>query len=127
MDPVIPDKMYFKIGEVSEITGLETHVLRFWESEFKNIKPRRTSTGQRMYRKSDIQLILYIKHLLHNEKFTIQGAGKYLETDSGGAKTLDKGTYKNHAAVASPVLNSGAVDLNAIRSELMEILDLLDD
>ena len=103
MDPIIPDKMYFKIGEVSEITGLETHVLRFWESEFKNIKPRRTSTGQRMYRKSDIQLILYIKHLLHNEKFTIQGARKYLETDSGGAKTLvDKSTDKNHAAVASP-------------------------
>ena len=128
MDPVIPDKMYFKIGEVSEITGLETHVLRFWESEFKNIKPRRTSTGQRMYRKSDIQLILYIKHLLHNEKFTIQGARKYLETDSGGAKTLvDKSTDKNHAAVASPVLNTGALDLNAIRSDLMEILGLLDD
>lgn len=78
----IPEKMYFKIGEVSEITGLEQHVLRFWESEFKNIKPKRTSTGQRMYRKNDIELLLNIKRLLHNEKFTIQGAKKYLSSNS---------------------------------------------
>lgn len=127
MDPVIPDKMYFKIGEVSEITGLEAHVLRFWESEFKNIKPRRTSTGQRMYRKNDIQLILYIKHLLHNEKFTIQGARKYLETDSQAARNPDRGADKNHGAANTPVPNFGSADLNAIRSELMEILALLDD
>ncbi len=81
----IPEKMYFKIGEVSEITGLEQHVLRFWESEFKNIKPKRTSTGQRMYRKNDIELLLNIKRLLHNEKFTIQGAKKHLS--SHAAKT----------------------------------------
>ena len=80
MEPVIPEKMYFKIGEVSEITGLEQHVLRFWESEFKNIKPKRTSTGQRMYRKNDIELLLNIKRLLHNEKFTIQGAKKHLSS-----------------------------------------------
>lgn len=110
MDPVIPDKMYFKIGEVSEITGLESHVLRFWESEFKNIKPRRTSTGQRMYRKNDIQLILYIKHLLHNEKFTIQGARKYIESESGNSKTIE----------------SGKIDVSYIRSELEDIKKMLD-
>lgn len=110
MDPVIPDKMYFKIGEVSDITGLEAHVLRFWESEFKNIKPRRTSTGQRMYRKNDIELILYIKHLLHNEKFTIQGARKYLESQSGHAK----------------IAPSAKVDLAYIRSGLEEIRKMLD-
>ncbi|MBU1168269.1 MAG: MerR family transcriptional regulator [Proteobacteria bacterium] len=110
MDPVIPDKMYFKIGEVSEITGLESHVLRFWESEFKNIKPRRTSTGQRMYRKNDIQLILYIKHLLHNEKFTIQGARKYIESESSGSKTV----------------NTAKVDIAFIRNELEEILKMLE-
>jgi DNA-binding transcriptional MerR regulator len=123
MDPVIPDKMYFKIGEVSEITGLESHVLRFWESEFKNIKPRRTSTGQRMYRKNDIQLILYIKHLLHNEKFTIQGARKYLESETGSPKALDKAPVKSPETV-----NSGCESINPeqIRSELMDILKLLD-
>ncbi len=91
MDPVIPDKMYFKIGEVSDITGLEQHVLRFWESEFKNIKPKRTSTGQRMYRKADIELLLYIKKLLHNEKFTIQGAKKYLDSKVDKEKTVESG------------------------------------
>lgn len=121
MDPVIPDKMYFKIGEVSEITGLEAHVLRFWESEFKNIKPRRTSTGQRMYRKNDIQLILYIKHLLHNEKFTIQGARKYLESES--PRAAEKTGDKNHRPAAGA---SGPAGLADIRAGLMEILDLLD-
>jgi DNA-binding transcriptional MerR regulator len=111
-DPVIPDKMYFKIGEVSEITGLEAHVLRFWESEFKNIKPRRTSTGQRMYRKNDIELILYIKYLLHNEKFTIQGARKYIESGSEHQKKPKPGTK--------------TPDLAFIRSELEEIKKLLD-
>jgi DNA-binding transcriptional MerR regulator len=111
MDPVIPDKMYFKIGEVSEITGLEAHVLRFWESEFKNIKPRRTSTGQRMYRKEDIQLVLYIKHLLHNEKFTIQGARKHIEQESSASKNNDP----------------KKISLDIIKSELQEILDMLDD
>lgn len=111
MDPVaIPDKMYFKIGEVSEITGLESHVLRFWETEFKNIKPRRTSSGQRMYRKNDIELILYIKHLLHNEKFTIQGARKYLDSESTSS--------------AEPSANK--ISINSIKAELEELKKLLD-
>ena len=91
MNLEIPDKMYFKIGEVSEIAGLEQHVLRFWESEFKNIRPKRTSTGQRMYRKADIELLLYIKKLLHNEKFTIQGAKKYLNSRSDKDSSTESG------------------------------------
>lgn len=74
----IPDKLYFKIGEVSEISGLPSHVLRFWESEFKKIKPRRTTAGQRSYTRKDIETILEIKHLLHDKKFTLEGARKYL-------------------------------------------------
>lgn len=76
----IPDKFYFKIGEVSKIAGLPSHVLRFWETEFKRIKPRRTETGQRSYTKKDIEIILEIKHLLHEKKFTIDGARKYLSS-----------------------------------------------
>ena len=76
----IPDKLYFKIGEVSEISGLPSHVLRFWESEFKKIKPRRTAAGQRSYTRKDIETILEIKHLLHDKKFTLEGARKYLNT-----------------------------------------------
>ena len=74
----IPDKFYFKIGEVSEISGLPGHVLRFWESEFKKIKPRRTASGQRSYTRKDIETILEIKHLLYDKKFTLEGARKYL-------------------------------------------------
>ena len=109
MDPVIPDKMYFKIGEVSEIAGLEQHVLRFWESEFKNIRPKRTSTGQRMYRKADIELLLYIKKLLHNEKFTIQGAKKYLNSRSDKDSSAE----------------SGQITVEQICSDLEEIKKLL--
>lgn len=79
---IIPDKFYFKIGEVAELLGLPTHVLRFWESEFKRIKPKRTSAGQRLYRKKDVQLILEIKQLLYEKKYTIPGAKNYLKDRS---------------------------------------------
>ncbi len=74
----IPNKLYFRIGEVSNLTGLEAYVLRFWETEFKGINPKRTESGQRLYRKADVELIHLIKHLLHEKKFTIQGAKQYL-------------------------------------------------
>ena len=76
----IPDKLYFKIGEVSELLGLPTHVLRFWETEFKKIKPKRTSAGQRLYRKKDVAFILRIKHLLYEKGFTISGARQHLRS-----------------------------------------------
>ena len=75
----LPDKLYFKVGEVSAIVGVPAYVLRFWESEFKKINPKRSSSGQRLYRKSDIELILKIKHLLYEKKFTIQGAKQHLK------------------------------------------------
>ncbi|MEJ2040744.1 MAG: MerR family transcriptional regulator, partial [Desulfosarcinaceae bacterium] len=64
-DPTIPDKLYFRIGEVSRIAGVPASVLRFWESAFRRIKPQRTKAGQRLYRKSDVELILTIKNLLY--------------------------------------------------------------
>lgn len=76
----IPDKLYFKIGEVSEITELPSHVLRFWETEFAKINPRRTPSGQRLYRPRDVERILEIKYLLYERKFTIEGARKHLNT-----------------------------------------------
>ncbi len=75
----IPDKLYFKIGEVSEITGIEPYVLRYWESEFKIVSPSRTHSKQRLYRRKDLELILEIKKLLYEEKFTIAGAKKKLQ------------------------------------------------
>jgi DNA-binding transcriptional MerR regulator len=81
-----PDKLYFKVGEVSDILGVPAYVLRFWETEFKRIRPKRTSSGQRLYRKRDIELILKIKHLLYEKKFTIQGAKQHLKAKSADRK-----------------------------------------
>ncbi len=78
----LPDKLYFKIGEVSTITGLPAYVLRFWETEFKRIHPKRTPSGQRLYRKKDVELILLIKFLLYEKRFTIAGAKQYLNSRS---------------------------------------------
>ena len=75
----IPEKLYYKIGEVSEITGIEPYVLRYWESEFRIVSPSRTHSKQRLYRKKDLDLILDIKKLLYEEKFTIAGAKKKLQ------------------------------------------------
>ena len=81
-DPAIQDKLYFKIGEVSQLTGLPGHVLRFWESEFPALRPKRTNSGQRLYRKKEIELIRTIQYLLHERKFTISGANQYLRRQS---------------------------------------------
>jgi len=79
MDTGIPDKHYLRIGEVSTVTGLPASVLRYWESEFDFLKPRKSSTGQRLYSKKDIEQVTEIKKLLYAEKLTIEGARKRLE------------------------------------------------
>jgi len=83
IDPSIPEKLYYKIGEVSQITGVEPYVLRYWESEFKIVTPLRTNSKQRLYRKRDLELILEIKKLLYEEKFTIAGAKKKMRRMKG--------------------------------------------
>ena len=78
MNASIPDKEYFRIGEVSKILEVDTFVIRFWESEFKSIKPMRTKTDQRLYRRKDIEELMIIKNLLYTDKFTISGAKRQL-------------------------------------------------
>ncbi|MDD5533834.1 MAG: MerR family transcriptional regulator [Syntrophales bacterium] len=78
MDASIPDKVYFRIGEVSKILGVEPYVIRYWESEFKAIKPVRTRSDQRLYRRRDVEMLLTIKHLLYVDHFTIAGAKRRL-------------------------------------------------
>jgi len=104
----IPDKLYFKIGEVSEITELPSHVLRFWETEFAKINPRRTPSGQRLYRPRDVERILEIKYLLYEKKYTIEGARKHLI-----ARTAKKDQNFEHF-------------LDDLRSELQALRNLLD-
>lgn len=79
MDVSIPEKDYFRIGEVSRILGVEPYVIRYWESEFKSVKPDRAKSDQRLYRRKDVQELLIIKDLLYNEQFTISGAKKQLK------------------------------------------------
>ena len=74
----IPDKMFFRIGEVSEITGVKPYVLRYWESEFRLLRPNKNKSGQRVYRRRDVETALEIRDLLHKRKFTIAGAKKWL-------------------------------------------------
>lgn len=78
METVIPEKAYFRIGEVSKILNVESYVIRYWETEFKSIKPVRTKSAQRLYRKKDVQELLLIRDLLYSKRFTIDGARKQL-------------------------------------------------
>ncbi len=91
MKQAIPDKLFFKIGEVAEIAALEQHVLRYWEDEFEQLKPTKNKSGQRLYQKKDVELVLEIKHLLHNEKFTLAGAKKKLKERKRTGAQLDFG------------------------------------
>jgi DNA-binding transcriptional MerR regulator len=104
----IPDKLYFKIGEVSELLGLPTYVLRFWETEFKRIKPKRSPTGQRLYRKKDVEFILKIRYLLHEQGFTISGARQYLRSKQDFLEELPN-----------------TLSVNELRRELQQIRELL--
>ena len=104
----IPDKLFFKVGEVSTIAGVPAYVLRFWETEFRRIKPKRTPSGQRLYRKSDVELILKIKHLLYDKKFTIPGARQH----------LNDGARKNNRRPDTLTLGEIRRELEAIRKML---------
>ena len=91
MAVTIPDKLYFKIGEVSSITGVEPYILRYWESEFKLVKPYRTKSNQRLYRRKDVESVLKIKKMLYDEKFTIAGAKKKIKLKEATEKQLPLG------------------------------------
>jgi len=84
----IPEKLFFKIGEVCDIVGIQAHVLRYWESEFPMLAPQKNRAGQRTYRKRDVEMVLRIKELLYDEMYTIPGARKRLASDMRGASKL---------------------------------------
>lgn len=115
--PDIPDKLYFKIGEVSDLLGVEPYVLRYWETEFSVLSPKKSGTGHRLYRRKDVELLLRIKHLLYEKKFTIEGARQSLHAESKAPKP-------KVAKVAQQELFSED-PLPEIRRELADILRLL--
>ncbi|MEW6532925.1 MAG: MerR family transcriptional regulator [Thermodesulfobacteriota bacterium] len=139
MDVAIPEKQYFKIGEVSEILDVEPYVLRYWESEFKILKPTRTRARQRLYHKRDLELLMEIKHLLYDEKFTIAGAKKRLQEMRKQMSAEKKARKVNKPrAQAAPEINltrlneavSGDQDykeiLLEIKKELRELRSILE-
>jgi len=81
-EPVIPDKLYFRIGEVARLCGVETYVLRFWETEFPQMRPNKSGTGQRLYRKRDVEMAMRVRRLLHDEGYTIAGARQVLTQEA---------------------------------------------
>jgi DNA-binding transcriptional MerR regulator len=115
-DPVIPDKLYFRIGEVSRLCRLPAYVLRFWETEFPQLKPVKSSTGQRMYRQRDVENVLHIKKLLYDEGFTIAGARQQLKDEAKPTKRQSGLPFPKQ---------SSADGLKKVRQGLQEILGIL--
>jgi DNA-binding transcriptional MerR regulator len=112
----VPAKLYFRIGEVARLLELPTHVLRFWETEFRGVRPQKSRAGQRVYSRKDVEKLVVIRRLLREERYTLEGARKYLRE-----KGLD---VTDGAAPARPDRLRGA--LEAARDTLREALTTLD-
>src|SRR5246127_772545 len=113
--PEIPDKLYFKIGEVSELLGVEAYVLRYWETEFAVLSPKKSGTGHRLYRRKDVELLLRIKHLLYEKRFTIEGARQSLHSEGRAPKA--RASKQRELFSEDPLPES--------RRELADILEIL--
>ena len=117
MSSLLPEKLFYKIGEVAEVAGVKTSVLRFWESEFVFLKPVKSSSGQRLYSKNEVDLVLQVKHLLYDEKFTIEGVKKRITT---------KGKLVNADDHFDSIGNTDYTEvLKSVRNDLRILRDLL--
>ena len=125
--PEIPDKLYFRIGEVSRLAGIKPYVLRFWETEFSSLGPKKSGKGHRLYRRKDVELVLEIKRLLYDNRYTIEGARKYLDGRSREvvAKSTADGSSGKPSRTQPALFGDPGPALEAIRKELTEILQLL--
>ena len=118
--PEIPDRLYFRIGEVSRLVGVKPYVLRYWESEFPAVAPRKSPTGQRLYRRRDVELLLEIKRLLYEKRYTVEGARKHLQGARQPARRRpDRASRQDSLFEPSPA------DLKQIRQGLADLLELL--
>ncbi|HXP83091.1 MAG TPA: MerR family transcriptional regulator [Bryobacteraceae bacterium] len=143
----IPDKLYFRIGEVARLAAIKPYVLRFWETEFPSLGPRKSGTGHRLYRRKDVEQVLEIKRLLYEKRFTIEGARKFLEdrvrshaaAASAAAKGKGRGKAARAAAAAAPATADGSAGqsqkglfdgpspavLDLVRKELKALAEML--
>ena len=129
--PLIPDRLYFKIGDVARICGVETYVLRFWETQFPQLRPHKSGTGQRLYRRHDVELILKIMQLVHAEGYTLSGARQALE--QAHARKTSQPQFRRDpnsrlplpSAVPAQSQPDAAATIARARAELREIASLL--
>ena len=115
--PEIPDKLYFRIGEVASLLAVEPYVLRYWETEFPSLAPKKSGTGHRLYRRKDVELLLKIKHLLYDKRYTIEGARQSLHNDSKAVRPKAPSRKQGDLFTPDP--------LAGIRTELASILEIL--
>ena len=115
--PEIPDKLYFKIGEVSELLGVEAYVLRYWESEFPVLSPKKSGTGHRLYRRKDVELLLRIKHLLYEKRYTIEGARQTMQSEARAPKPRRAKQAQQDLFTPDP--------MQEVRKQLVDILEIL--
>jgi DNA-binding transcriptional MerR regulator len=113
----IPDKLYFRIGEVAGLLAVEPYVLRYWETEFPSLTPKKSVTGHRLYRRKDVELLLKIKHLLYEKRYTIEGARQSLHNDAKGSKVKLPDAQQRDLFRPEP--------LALIRAELASILQII--
>lgn len=118
----IPDRLYFKIGDVAQLAGVEAYVLRFWESQFPQLKPNKSGTGQRLYRRRDVELVLEIKRLVHAKGYTLAGARQVLEQTHRHPKSQPALSLKSSPGSRS---ETTAASLARIRAELRELAGML--
>ncbi len=122
--PEIPDKLYFRIGEVSHLIGVPAYVLRYWETEFPSLAPKKSGTGHRLYRRKEVELLLEIKHLLYEKRYTIEGARQHLDARAKPARRERSSSKVTAQGDLFPPSYAPA-GLAAVRQELASILKLL--
>jgi DNA-binding transcriptional MerR regulator len=121
-EPIIPDRLYFKIGDVARICKVETYVLRFWESQFPQLKPGKSGTGQRLYRRRDVEMALEIKRLVHNEGYTLSGARQAM---GAVRRSGQQPRLPLPPGESAKRLDQAAAIIGSARAELREIAGLL--
>ena len=113
----IPDKPFFKIGEAARLCAVKPYVLRYWETEFGSLKPQKTRSGQRLYRRQDVELLLRIRHLLYDQRFTIEGARTRLR-ELG---------HDEAAAAPLPAPEVGVETMRKIKQAVIELIALVEE
>jgi DNA-binding transcriptional MerR regulator len=121
----IPDKLYFRIGDVARLAGIKPYVLRFWETEFPSLGPKKSGTGHRLYRRKDVEMVFEIKRLLYEKRFTIEGARKFLETRGKPEPGRSAAKSKRKKAQGDLFGVDPAPVLEKVRNELRAIADML--